>query len=60
MSPFRKDISVTLILKIALLFLLWYTCVSGRKPERLNGDDWFFGKNTVSSYVQSISTEKSV
>ena len=43
MKSFRRDIAITLLLKILLLALLWYVCFSGPRARQLSPNEWFFG-----------------
>ena len=51
MKPLTRDISLTLIVKLLLLFLLWWFCVRTMHPTLEKKDVWLLGakKQTVSS-----------
>lgn len=44
MKPITRDISVTLVIKIILLFLLWWFCVRGIHPVRSTSQEWLLGQ----------------
>lgn len=54
MKPLSRDISLTLIVKLLLLFLLWWFCVRTMHPVLEKKEEWLLGfkKPVVSS--QSI------
>ncbi|WP_298624666.1 cytochrome oxidase putative small subunit CydP [uncultured Legionella sp.] len=52
MKTYARDITLTLIVKAILLFLLWYVCVRGMHPTLSNAKEWMLGKEE-----QSISTQ---
>ena len=43
MKPLTRDITFTLIVKLLLLFLLWWFCVRGMHPLLSTSQDWFLG-----------------
>ncbi|WP_370449443.1 cytochrome oxidase putative small subunit CydP [Legionella sp. km772] len=43
MKPITRDISLTLIVKLLLLFLLWWVCVRTMHPKLDPGNIWLFG-----------------
>jgi hypothetical protein len=43
MKPIARDISVTLIIKLALLFALWSLCFKGTHKPIRNFSDWMLG-----------------
>ncbi|WP_370272538.1 cytochrome oxidase putative small subunit CydP [Legionella sp. km535] len=46
MKPFTRDITLTITVKMILLFLLWYVCVRGMHPVLPSGEEWMLGKTT--------------
>ncbi len=44
MKSYARDITVTLIVKAILLFLLWYFCVRGAHPTLPSATEWMLGK----------------
>lgn len=51
MKPLTRDISVTLIIKLTLLFVLWFVCFKGTHKPIQNASDWFLGAHKSSSAV---------
>lgn len=51
MKTYARDITLTLIVKAILLFLLWYVCVRGMHPTLSSSKEWMLGKEG-----QSISS----
>lgn len=51
MKPLTRDISLTLIVKLLLLFLLWWFCVRSMHPTLEKKENWLLGskKQAVSS-----------
>ena len=45
MKPLTRDISLTLIIKLFLLFLLWWFCVRTMHPVLEKGPAWLLGSN---------------
>ncbi|KTD82693.1 cytochrome oxidase putative small subunit CydP [Legionella waltersii] len=45
MKTITKDIVITVMVKLVLLFLLWYFCVREMHPELSSSKEWFLGKN---------------
>lgn len=43
MKPFTRDITLTIVVKMILLFLLWWVCVRGIHPVRSSGQEWLLG-----------------
>lgn len=48
MKPLTRDISVTLITKLALLFALWLTCFKGTHQPVQHAHDWLLGTHATS------------
>lgn len=46
MKILTRDISITLILKLLLLFALWFMFFKPSHKITLNKHDWFFGSTT--------------
>lgn len=42
MQPFSRDIQRTLLIKLILLFLLWFVCFKDVKKPVLNLQQWMF------------------
>lgn len=55
LKPLTRDISLTLILKLLLLFLLWWFCVRTMHPTLETKDAWLLAskKQAVSSQLIS-------
>ena len=48
MKPLTRDISLTLVVKLFLLFLLWWFCVRTMHPVLENKQDWLLGSKKQS------------
>lgn len=48
MKPLTRDISVTLIIKLSLLFALWFVCFRGVQKPVQSTRDWLLGTNPSS------------
>ncbi len=48
MKPLTRDISLTLIIKFLLLFLLWWFCVRTMHPKNEKNDAWLLGSKSQS------------
>ena len=45
MKPLTRDVTLTLLVKLVLLFALWFICIKGvDKPEK-DTRQWLFGGN---------------
>lgn len=53
MKPFTRDITLTIFVKLILLFLLWWFCVRGMHPVLTSSKEWLLGTNQ-----QAISSQK--
>ncbi len=53
MKPFARDITITITVKLLLLFLLWWICVRGMHPVLTSTQEWMLGKK-----VQSVTSYK--
>lgn len=51
MKPLTRDISVTLIIKLTLLFVLWFVCFKGGHKPMQNASDWLLGAHASSHAV---------
>lgn len=49
MKHFGRDIRLTLIIKLALLMLLWFFCFKGAEKNKISADKWLFGSDSVLS-----------
>jgi hypothetical protein len=45
MKPFTRDITLTITIKLILLFLLWLGCVRGMHPVLTSSQEWLLGKS---------------
>ncbi|MBL7481117.1 cytochrome oxidase putative small subunit CydP [Legionella bononiensis] len=52
MKPFTRDITLTITVKLILLFLLWYVCVRGMHPVMPSGKEWMLGQSAQPEYSQ--------
>lgn len=52
----KRDISITLVIKFTLLFILWYCCFSKVHKPIIQVDSWFFSPQTTSPASQSSKT----
>ena len=52
MKPFTRDITITLMIKMILLVLLWWVCVKGMRPVLSSGQEWLLGKHDQPVYSQ--------
>lgn len=50
MKPFTRDITLTITIKLILLFLLWWICVRGMHPVLKSSQEWLFGTNQQSEF----------
>jgi hypothetical protein len=53
MKSLTRDISLTLIVKVLLLFLLWWFCVRTMHPKLEKNDAWLLGSKKQSVSYQS-------
>ena len=42
----RRDITVTLLIKLLLLLALWYLCFANKIPKQYATMEWFFGASS--------------
>jgi len=54
MKPLTRDISLTLIVKLLLLFLLWWFCVRTMHPTLEKSDAWLLGTKKPAVSSQTI------
>lgn len=54
MKSLKRDISLTLVIKFILLFLLWWFCVRTMHPTLEKSQDWFLGnsKTKINSNIK--------
>lgn len=45
MKPLTRDITLTITIKLILLFLLWWVCVRGMHPPLSHGPEWLLGSS---------------
>lgn len=55
MKPFTRDITLTIIVKMGLLFLLWWVCVKGMHPVLSSSQEWLLGKQAQPEFSQNIN-----
>lgn|GEM_PF-2335564 len=46
MTTYARDITITLVIKLFFLFLLWWVCVRGMHPVLSSSKEWLLGKDT--------------
>ena len=49
MRTFARDIQITLLIKLTLLFILWFICFKNTKKPSIDSEQWMLGKNFVAS-----------
>lgn len=56
MKSFTRDITLTITIKLILLFALWWVCVRGMHPVLESSQEWLLGKQkqSVSSKNQEM------
>lgn len=54
MKPLAHDISLTLLVKILLLFLLWWFCVRTMHPKLEQSEHWLLGAKKIAVSSQLI------
>ncbi len=59
MKPLTRDISVTLIIKLTLLFALWFVCFKGAHKPMQNASNWLLGTNSSSDAVHVSDIQSS-
>ncbi|WP_164480557.1 cytochrome oxidase putative small subunit CydP [Legionella rubrilucens] len=47
MKPLTRDISLTLLVKLILLFLLWWVCFSHVKKPVMDARQWLLGSSVL-------------
>lgn len=57
MSRLKQDVTLTLIIKFCLLFLLWFCCIKGKKAD-INMQTWLFTKNSSYNSHSSVANLK--
>ncbi|WP_392538625.1 cytochrome oxidase putative small subunit CydP [Legionella sp. 227] len=52
-KPITRDISLTLVIKLLLLFVLWWVCIRTIHPRLEESDMWLLGpqEQTLSQQV---------
>lgn len=58
MKPLTRDISLTLLIKLLLLFLLWWFCVKGKHFVLSNPTEWLLGNSEQPVQSQTLSNPK--
>ena len=53
MKPFTRDMTITLIIKIILLILLWWVCVKGLHPVLSSAQEWMLGVNDKAAFSEN-------
>lgn len=53
MKPITRDVSITLLVKVVLLVLLWWVCVKGMHPILSSSQEWLLGKNEQPAVTQT-------
>lgn len=59
MKPITRDITITLVIKMILLFVLWWVCIKTIHPVIESRSNWMFGATQSSSaniYVQRVKS----
>ena len=49
MKHLGRDIRLTLVIKLALLMLLWFFCFKGAEKNKISADQWLFGSDAIPS-----------
>lgn len=49
MKPLTRDITLTLFLKLSLLFALWWVCFKGVERPKLDKAQWMLGASEIKS-----------
>lgn len=55
MKPFTRDITLTITIKLILLFLLWWVCVRGMHPVLTSSQEWLLGKSQQPVFSKNIN-----
>lgn len=53
MKPITRDVTITLLVKVVLLVLLWWVCVKGMHPILSSSQEWLLGKNEQPAVTQT-------
>jgi len=51
MKSLANDIRLTLIIKITLIFLLWFVCFKDAKKPVINPQQWFLGHSEATTKI---------
>lgn len=60
MKTLTRDISVTLIIKLALLFVLWFVCFKDTRKPVQNTDAWLFEAKAISNVIPAEDVHSSL
>lgn len=55
MKRLTRDISLTLVSKLILLFLLWWFCVRTMHPKLEKDDVWLLGSTKISHQAIEVT-----
>lgn len=58
MKPFTRDITLTITIKMILLFLLWWVCVRGMHPVLSSSQEWMLGKKQQPEISQQNNNKR--
>ncbi len=58
MKPLTRDITLTITIKIILLFLLWWVCVRGMHPVLSSNQEWLLGKQQQPEVSQQNNNKR--
>lgn len=58
MKPITRDISLTILIKLLFLFLLWWFCVKGKHFVINSPSEWLLGQQELSSTSQTVPNSK--
>ncbi len=58
MKPLTRDIQFTLIIKFALLIVLWVICFKGAERNTTSMQQWLYGSSVKSAGTDSITSIK--
>ena len=58
MKPLTRDITLTVTIKIILLFLLWWVCVRGMHPVLSSNQEWLLGKQQQQEVSQQNNNKR--
>lgn len=54
MKPITREISLTLLLKLTLLFLVWFYCFKGTHKPIKDTREWFLGDTPIKTQLHKL------